>query len=235
MLPSSVPNLLSLPARRLLKQAAVQLRDAHGNAVPLAGVRLKLRLKAAPSDGSGGEAPGLAVESGEADTETDERGRAFFGDVLVRAGMGRVVSEQGGRALFRGQDACWLRSLLNHRGSLPCRPLCGAPCALPRPCHRSPAARRAASSASCASAPRCPAPPAAAGAAAARPAARRGSCAGAARCCSQTTRRAPRRCGWVLINKASAGAQGLPTVGASWPYSPKDRLCPLAEPFAARL
>ncbi|GBF97420.1 hypothetical protein Rsub_09586 [Raphidocelis subcapitata] len=87
--------------RRILKAAAAQLRDAHGNAVPLAGVRLKLRLKPAARDGdgragAGGAPPELECESGALNAETDERGRAFFGDVLVRAGTGSVDAAGGG-------------------------------------------------------------------------------------------------------------------------------------------
>lgn len=38
--------------RRLLRRAALQLRDAHGNAAPAAGVRVRLRLRW-PGGGAG--------------------------------------------------------------------------------------------------------------------------------------------------------------------------------------
>lgn len=92
-----------MPRRRILKQAAVQLRDAHGNAVALAGVKLKWKLAicSSPAAGGGeggggaaaaaGEPPELECDGGALRAETDERGRAFFGDVFVKAGTGRVV------------------------------------------------------------------------------------------------------------------------------------------------
>lgn len=124
----------------------MQLVDAHGNAAPLAGAKLRWRL--APAQGAegeraaggvdlgpactpchsstaarppmsgtlgdkkahqqrsetqnaypyyhhphpgNGEAPALECEGGGAEQKTDERGRAYFGDVLVAAGTGRVV------------------------------------------------------------------------------------------------------------------------------------------------
>jgi len=108
---ATVSNGAEPGPRRILKAAAVQLRDGHGNAVALAGVRLKWRLKAAAAvaaegggdaeaaaaGGGGASAPELVCEAGSCNAETDERGRAFFGDMLVVAGTGRVVS-----LFFRG-------------------------------------------------------------------------------------------------------------------------------------
>jgi hypothetical protein len=101
---ATVSNGPDAGQRGILKQAAVQLRDALGNAVAVAGVRLKWRLKvadgaaaaggdaAAGGAGGGGEAPELECEGGGLEAETDETGRAFFGDMMVVAGTGRVVS-----------------------------------------------------------------------------------------------------------------------------------------------
>jgi hypothetical protein len=151
----------------------VQLRDAHGNAVPLAGVPVKLRLKAAAAGGGappGGAAPELHVEAGAAEAETDERGRAFFGDVLVEAGTGRVVRARvrrvgvyhaadasPGRALFasgkRPAHCTALHCTAHTRFFRPeprppaCSPSAPAPC-LDAPDNRSRAAPKVASRAS---------------------------------------------------------------------------------------
>ncbi|KAI8466921.1 MAG: hypothetical protein J3K34DRAFT_524164 [Monoraphidium minutum] len=87
---ATVSNGADAAHRRILAQAAVQLVDGHGNAAPLAGVRVRWRLAAAGDGGGGGVPPDLECDGGAAEQKTDERGRAFFGDVLVAAGTGRV-------------------------------------------------------------------------------------------------------------------------------------------------
>lgn len=137
----TVTNGANRSDRRLLRGAAVQLRDAAGNAAEAAGVPLRWRLDWGEAGGSagapnsahgdsvdGGGAPGggsrngvlpslelpelAAGAAGAADAagdaassggavsgvmETDSRGRAFFGDILVAEGSGRVDPDEGGR------------------------------------------------------------------------------------------------------------------------------------------
>lgn len=89
--------------RRLLRNVAVQLVDAHGNAVEAAGVQVRWRLLCADADTGGGggdaEAPQLCCSGGEVQMASDEQGRAFFGDVAVEQGTGKMVSMRLGCVL----------------------------------------------------------------------------------------------------------------------------------------
>lgn len=106
----TVTNGSSKADRRLLRAAAVQLRDSSGNACTEAGVDLRWSLEFEESDGSGDvnrrgvlptleipELPENGVAAGRAGgairskaLATDAQGRAFFGDILVAEGSGRV-------------------------------------------------------------------------------------------------------------------------------------------------
>jgi hypothetical protein len=94
----TISNGRDAAARRLLRNAAVQLVDRFGNAAAASEVALRWRLVCADSDGEGGavagaEAPRLCCSAAEAvEAQTDERGRAFFGDLAVEEGSGRMVS-----------------------------------------------------------------------------------------------------------------------------------------------
>lgn len=93
-------------ARCLLRGAAVQVRDAWGNACPLEGMPVRWALLPRPtaattSGGSkqqqqqpllNGEMPVLACaeEASSLQANTDSRGRAYFGDLVVKEGSGRV-------------------------------------------------------------------------------------------------------------------------------------------------
>jgi hypothetical protein len=89
------------PHRRLLRQAALQLQDEHGNAAPAAGLPIRWRLTAVDVGGNvnlaeAAEAPTLLCSEGSLQLVSDERGRAFFGDLAVEEGTGRVVRLLGG-------------------------------------------------------------------------------------------------------------------------------------------
>ncbi|KAF8056436.1 SMCHD1 [Scenedesmus sp. PABB004] len=96
----AVSNGKDAGSRRLLRNAVVQLQDDHGNATPIADVPVRWRLLAADagSRDDGAEAPQLVCAAGELQLASDERGRAFFGDVSVEAGTGRMPAGAG-RAL----------------------------------------------------------------------------------------------------------------------------------------
>jgi hypothetical protein len=87
---AAVTNGPSRKQRLLVRAAAAQLRDQHGNAAGAAGVRVRFRLAAAAgADVAGGaRAPELHVAEGPEPVETDDRGRAFLGDVSVVEGTG---------------------------------------------------------------------------------------------------------------------------------------------------
>ena len=76
--------------RCLLRSAAFQLRDRLDNAVPAAGVAVRLVLAAVPGSAVAGKAPVLeAAAAGEApQTETDDSGRVYWDEVRVVEGSG---------------------------------------------------------------------------------------------------------------------------------------------------
>jgi hypothetical protein len=80
-------------ARRLLRNAVVQLYDSHSNPAPVAGVLARWRLFCADSDSvqGGAEAPQLCVATGELQLQSNDKGRVFFGDVGVEEGSGNMV------------------------------------------------------------------------------------------------------------------------------------------------
>jgi hypothetical protein len=79
----------------MLRQAAVQLRDQHNNPSRVAGVKLRWSFQAAPGeDGEDAceQLPELCNSSSSQLTAlTDERGRAFFGEIGVLPETGRLV------------------------------------------------------------------------------------------------------------------------------------------------
>ena len=104
-LPAYPPPLQSAKQRLLVQSAAVQLRDAHGNAAGCAGVQVRFRLRVAPgaagASGGDGEPPQLEPTAGRGEVvETDEQGRAFFGHLLLAQGSGGC---QGG--MWAGAEA----------------------------------------------------------------------------------------------------------------------------------
>ena len=86
----AVTNGASLKQRLMLRNAAVQLQDCYGNAACGGGVQVRFRLRSpAAAQGQGGaQVPELSVAQGLGPQETDERGRAFLGDVSVVEGSG---------------------------------------------------------------------------------------------------------------------------------------------------
>ena len=81
----AVTNGASPRQRQLLRAAAVQLRDCHGNAASDTGVQVRFRLCARGEPGAS-QLPQL--EGGAEARETDQRGRAFAGDVFITEGSG---------------------------------------------------------------------------------------------------------------------------------------------------
>lgn len=67
-------------------------------------------LAGASGPSSGGSVPELACEGGALEAETDERGRAFFGDMMVKAGTGHVVRGPGGIISLGWQGLCIMLS-----------------------------------------------------------------------------------------------------------------------------
>jgi hypothetical protein len=80
--------------RLLVRGAAAQLLDAHGNAAGGRGVevRFRLLLDGTPA-GAGWEAPELVVAEGAAPRAADADGRAFAGDLSIAEGSGRAPGE----------------------------------------------------------------------------------------------------------------------------------------------
>jgi hypothetical protein len=116
--------------RRVLRGAAAQLRDAHGNAVAEEGVPLRWRFGPWPAAGGGGgdgagdgegganppppgaEVPELSCSDVPTfKATTDARGRVFFGDVDVVEGTGKAGggAEGGGGGGVPDALACLLR------------------------------------------------------------------------------------------------------------------------------
>jgi hypothetical protein len=79
--------------RRLLRNAVVQLYDSHSNAAAVTGVPTRWRLYCTDSSSAraGAEAPQLCVATGELQLQSNDKGRAFFGDVGVEEGTGKLV------------------------------------------------------------------------------------------------------------------------------------------------
>lgn len=90
----TISNGKDAAARRLLRNAVVQLYDSHSNPACVAGVLARWRLYC--SDGNsvraGAQAPVLCVATGELQLQSNDKGRAFFGDVGVEEGTGKMVS-----------------------------------------------------------------------------------------------------------------------------------------------
>lgn len=80
-------------ARRLLRNAVVQLYDSHSNPAAVTGVLTRWRLYCTDSSSvrAGADAPQLCVATGELQLQSNEKGRAFFGDVGVEEGTGKMV------------------------------------------------------------------------------------------------------------------------------------------------
>lgn len=94
--------------RRLLRNAAVQLQDNFSNPAAVADIPVRFRLLVADSDAGSdeAEAPQLCCSVGDMQLKTDEKGRAFFGDVAVEQDTGRMVSWPWG-AMARRSAVPW--------------------------------------------------------------------------------------------------------------------------------
>lgn len=105
----SISNGRDAAARQLLRNAAVQLVDNHSNAAAVARMPVRWRLLCGQGSGGGrAEAPQLCCSAGQVQLESDERGRAFFGDVAVEEGSGRLVSGVAFRTKAPGCCLCGL-------------------------------------------------------------------------------------------------------------------------------
>jgi hypothetical protein len=89
----TISNGKDAAARRLLRNAVVQLYDSHNNPACVAGVLARWRLYCSDSDSvrAGAEAPAMCVATGELQLQSNDKGRAFFGDVSVEEGTGKMV------------------------------------------------------------------------------------------------------------------------------------------------
>ncbi|PRW58303.1 Structural maintenance of chromosomes flexible hinge domain-containing 1 [Chlorella sorokiniana] len=90
----AVTNGANAKQRLLLRNAAVQLEDEFGNAAPGGGVqvRFRLRYQGEGVGSSGSQLPALQAAQGRGQQETDERGRAFLGDLAIAEGSGRAAA-----------------------------------------------------------------------------------------------------------------------------------------------
>ena len=92
----AVTNAVAVKSRLLVRNAAVQVQDAFGNAADAEGVQVRFRLiraamsdaAASPGGGDGAVLPTLSVEEGEAAKQLDDRGRAYFGKLMIVEGSG---------------------------------------------------------------------------------------------------------------------------------------------------
>eukprot|EP00775_Hariotina_reticulata_P002831 gene2831-3124_t len=93
----TISNGKDAAQRRLLRNAVVQLLDAHQNAAALPGVAVRWRLLLGDSGSRADEAtaPQLCCSSGEVQLNSDDNGRAFFGDVAVEQDTGRMPAGAG--------------------------------------------------------------------------------------------------------------------------------------------
>ena len=89
----TISNGKDSAARRLLRNAVVQLFDGHNNPAAVAGVAARWRLYCTDSDcvKAGAEAPQLCATTGELHLQSNDKGRAFFGDIAVAEGTGQMV------------------------------------------------------------------------------------------------------------------------------------------------
>ncbi|KAK9820414.1 hypothetical protein WJX72_010046 [[Myrmecia] bisecta] len=86
--------------RLLLKAVALQLRDAYGNVSPASGIPVRPQLQwdeESDAEARGCELPEIEGMNEEEDYSraTDERGRVFFGDLLVVEASGRAAGAGG--------------------------------------------------------------------------------------------------------------------------------------------
>ncbi|KAL4443930.1 hypothetical protein ABPG75_011667 [Micractinium tetrahymenae] len=90
----AVTNGSNTKQRLLLRNAAVQLLDSYGNAASGSGVQVRFRLRQQRAAAAGGasELPELSMPQAGAILETDDRGRAFAGDLCVAEGSGRAAN-----------------------------------------------------------------------------------------------------------------------------------------------
>jgi hypothetical protein len=71
----------------------VQLLDSHANPAAVADVSVRWRLLCSDADSreDDAEAPQLCCSEGQLQLSSDARGRAFFGEIAVEQGTGRMV------------------------------------------------------------------------------------------------------------------------------------------------
>lgn len=86
-----VTNVAAEKQRLLVRNAAVQLEDAHGNAAQPEGCQVRFILRPVGPVG-GGEPPVLQASEGPGPKLADELGRAFFGTLTVAEGSGCAPS-----------------------------------------------------------------------------------------------------------------------------------------------
>lgn len=114
----TISNSKDPAARRLLRNAVVQLYDSHNNSASVAGVLSRWRLYCTDSGSvrAGAEVPQLCVATGELQLQSNDKGRAFFGDVGVEEGTGKMVSDNN-TAVDMGSLTGDVDSCLHQSGS----------------------------------------------------------------------------------------------------------------------
>lgn len=90
----TISNGQDAAARRIIRNAVVQLLDSHNNPAAVAGVAARWRLYCTDSDSVkvGAEPPQVCSATGEVQLQSNDKGRAFFGDIGVEEGTGQMVS-----------------------------------------------------------------------------------------------------------------------------------------------
>lgn len=109
----------------LLRNAAVQLLDCHGNAAEASGVEVRFQLRAVQAE-EGAVLPELCAAKGADPKASDPAGRAFFGDLSIAEGTGALRPRPWG---------AWLRC---RPWEAPC-PAQGLTCRVRAPAGRAPA------------------------------------------------------------------------------------------------
>jgi hypothetical protein len=114
----AISNAQDAAARRLMRNAAVQLMDGFANACTATDVAVRWQLLC-DDGGDGSEAPQLAASAGGLQLQSDERGRAFFGDLAVEEGSGRMVGAEQWRARACTGSKCMLHGAEHNHSTQP--------------------------------------------------------------------------------------------------------------------